>query len=525
MIHPVYGPLRKHQAAAVALARLILEGLKSGTIFADVTPGGGKSLMAVILANLLLDAGFFHVVVWMAPSIALLKQVRDGFHQPGRGLLRHLAVWGEKKRVSVGQRSTRGHECVGYVLTYATTLGSIQAMLRALRGKRILLILDECHRLSVDPSGKANDAAEDLPGLARTGKPRSRTEEAKQWQPKVDLLRSKAAMTLMMSGTSWRHDGRKMPYLDGHYDADGALTPDISYSRKEALDDKATLPMLFDLADAEVEFEVAGRSYKMMLSKAPVELRPKALRTFLASPMTRNELIDNAVSHWRQYRAERYRSRMLVLCSTQQDARDVADYLTHTLKAGDVVTALGDEPDAARKLGRFRSMNEGDILVTVKMAFEGFDVPDISHVIVLSVERSITYLDQCLNRATRVNYDPNRCGLPWEKQAAYIFMPKDGAGAEYVETIHKSQRHLDSGVHEERERAIAATTRTSTRKSTFVAKGATPKGHGFGDDDGLLTPEQSEMVARARVEIPEVFDWKPRAILAMLERVKKLGAA
>ena len=522
MIHPTYGPLRSHQAAAIALAQLILDGLKSGTVFADVTPGGGKTLMAVILASLLLDAGFFHVVVWMAPSLALLKQVRDGFHQPGRNLLRHLAVWGEKKRISVGQRSTKGHECVGYVLTYATTLGSIKALLRSLRGKRILLILDECHRLSVDPTGRANDGAEEAPGLAKTGKPRSRTEEAKQWQPKVDLLRSQAAMTLMMSGTSWRHDGRKMPYLEGHYDASGDLTPDISYSRREALDDKATLPMVFDLADAEVEFESAGRTYKMLLSAAPVDLRPKALRTFLASMTTRNELIENAVAHWRQYRADRYRSRMLVLCSTQQDARDVADYLTHVVRAGEVVTALGDEPDAAKKLNRFRSMNEGDILVTVKMAFEGFDVPNLSHVVVLSVERSVTYLDQCLNRATRVNYE---CGLPWEKQAAYIFMPKDGAGCQYVESIHNSQRHLDSGVHEERERAIAATTRTSTRKSTFQAKGATPVAHGFGDDDGLLTPEQNDLVARARAEIPEVFDWRPRAILAMLDRVKSLGVA
>lgn len=521
MIHPVYGPLRKHQAAAVSLAQIILEGFKSGTIFADVTPGGGKTLMATIFACILLDAGFFHVVVWMAPSLALLKQIQSGFHLPGRNLLRHLAVWGDKKRASIGQRSTRGHDCVGYIVTYATTIKSLKALVRSLRGKRILLILDECHRLSIDPKakGSANDGG-DLPGLARTGKPRSRSDEAKQWTPKADLLRQDAAMTLMMSGTSWRHDGRKMPYTEAHYDADGTFKPDISYSRDEALKDQATLPMLFDLTDGEVEFEAAGRTYKMLLSEASVDLRPKALRTFLASLATRNELIDNAIRHWLKYRAERYRSRMLVLCSTIQEARDVADYLEHHLKAGEVVVAVGEDKEASKKLTRFRASNEGDILVTVKMASEGFDVPNISHVVVLSVERSITYLDQCLNRATRVNYD---CGLPWAKQAAYIFMPKDGAGCEYVETIHESQRHLDSGLHEERERAISAASRTSKRVSTFVATGATPKGHSFGDDDGLLSEEDNATVARARAEIPEVFDWKPRAILTMLAQVKKLG--
>lgn len=523
MIHPAYGALRNHQAAVIELADRILQGWNRSTLFADVTPGGGKTLMAVIFASILLDAGFFHAVIWLAPSIALLKQVRDGFHNPGRNLLRHLAVWGEKKRPVIGQRSTKGHECVGYVLTYATPTGSIRALIRSLRGKRILLILDECHRLSVDPSakGSANDGG-DLPDLARTGKPRSRTDEAKQWQPKVDLLRQHAAMTLMMSGTSWRHDGRKMPYLEGHYDADGTLTPDVSCSRKEALLDKTTLPMVFDLTDGEVEFDWLGRSFKMMLSQGTVDTRPKALRTFLSSPATRNDLIDRAVAHWKLYRSERYRSRMLVLCSTQQEARDVADYLTHVIRAGEVVTALGDEPDAARKLNRFRSMGEGDILVTVKMAFEGFDVPNLSHVVVLAVERSITYLDQCLNRATRVNYE---CGLSWEKQAAYIFAPNDAAIRQYVETIHADQRVLQSGAHEERERAVAATASTGSRKTTFHARGAVPKGHSLGDDDGLLDEEQSATVDRARVQIPEVFDWKPRAILAMLDRAKKLGVA
>ena len=520
MIHPVYGPLRAHQAAAIELARLILEGFKSGTLFADVTPGGGKSLMAVLLATLLIEAGYIHVVLWMAPSIALLRQVRDGFHDPKRNLLRHLAVWGEKKRINFGQRSTKGHECVGYVLTDATTIGSIKSLLRSLRGKRILLILDECHRLSVDPNAKA--ASAEVLDLASTGKARSRSDEAKQWQPKVDLLRSQATLTLMMSGTSWRHDGRKMPYLEGHYDADGNLMPDLSYLRKAALDDKATLPMIFDLTDGEVEFDWLGKSFKMLLSQGTIDTRPKALRTFLSSLTTRNDLIERAVTHWRQYRTERYRSRMLVLCSTQQEARDVADYLTHHVKAGDVVTALGDEPDAARKLNRFRSMNEGDILVTVKMAFEGFDAPNITHVLVLSVERSITYLDQCLNRATRVNYS---CGLPWEKQAAYIFAPNDAAMRQYVESILADQRHLESGVHEERERAVAASTRTAARRTTFLAKGATSKGHAVGDDGGLLTEEESALIERARATIPEVFDWKPRAILAMIERAKKMGVA
>lgn len=524
MRHPRFGALRAHQAAVLKIVQDIINKMHGDTTFADITPGGGKTLLAAIFANLLIEAGLVDAVVAMVPSVALLNQLRDGFFVPDRGLTRRLAVWGQKGQ-RVGQRSTGGHDCVGWLLSYSTPPSTIRKVLESLKGKRILFIPDEFHHIGAKREGDSADDTDETGRVAESVR--------KTWKAAADLLRfgfdkkrkdgtvkehvSGAVFSLLMSGTTWRHDGLDLPYLENHRGFDGLPQADIHYSRRNALEEHAVLPMIFVLRDGEVRFSLRGVEYTQTLSSADGKLRAPALRAFLEGDATSRSVLDECVEHWRDYRTNRYRSRMLVLCRTRADARRWADYLRDVLKVGEVALAIGNEPDAAKTIQRFRNGSHGDVLVTVRMAYEGFDVPNITHVACLTNVRSTQFLDQCFNRATRVNHT---CGLSWEQQSAYIFAPCDIATQRYANTIHADQRHLVEGSgHTEARQATESTVRRI--RTDFSVIEALPGGVREGDEEGLLTAEDSARVQRIKKAIGGMFDWSPRAVLAAAAKLRE----
>src|SRR4051812_38152193 len=80
-----------------------------------------------------------------------------------------------------------------------------------------------------------------------------------------------------------------------------------------------------------------------------------------------------------------------------------------------------DTPGAHEAVAAFRLRPEPSILVTVAMAYEGLDVPEVAVVAALTHIRSRPWLEQMVARATRV--DPN--AGPYERQRALVFHPDD----------------------------------------------------------------------------------------------------
>ena len=83
--------------------------------------------------------------------------------------------------------------------------------------------------------------------------------------------------------------------------------------------------------------------------------------------------------------------------------------------------ATSDTPGAHQAVAAFRLRPEPSILVTVAMAYEGLDVPEVAVVAALTHIRSRSWLEQMVARATRV--DPN--AGPYEAQRALVFHPDD----------------------------------------------------------------------------------------------------
>jgi len=104
----------------------------------------------------------------------------------------------------------------------------------------------------------------------------------------------------------------------------------------------------------------------------------------------------------------------------------------------DIRLATSSERDAHESLAAFRLLSEPSILVTVAMAYEGLDAPEVAVVAALTHIRSRPWLEQMIARATRV--DPN--AGPYEGQRALVFHPDDPLFATFRRRVETEQGTL-----------------------------------------------------------------------------------
>src|SRR5689334_25399614 len=104
----------------------------------------------------------------------------------------------------------------------------------------------------------------------------------------------------------------------------------------------------------------------------------------------------------------------------------------------EVLLAASDERSAHESLASFRLTAEPSILVTVAMAYEGLDAPEVAVIAALTHIRSRAWLEQMIARATRI--DPN--AGPYEGQTALVFHPDDFLFRRFRERIEREQGTL-----------------------------------------------------------------------------------
>src|SRR4051812_21803717 len=141
--------------------RAIAAGEADGVrdVLAAVTPGGGKSLLPVLAAQALIEAGICTRVCWVVPRDSLRLQAEEAFADPAwREALGHrLAV----RAAENAPDPCRGLD--GYVTTYQGVAAAPDLHLAEFRHHRTLLVIDEMHHLPAladsDPDTAAQLAA------------------------------------------------------------------------------------------------------------------------------------------------------------------------------------------------------------------------------------------------------------------------------------------------------------------------------------------------------------------------------
>ena len=419
------------------LCRSVAAGASGLTdILAAVTPGGGKSSLPVIAAARLLGAtppgnrrgALVEKVCWVVPRDTLRRQAEEAFVDPA-----WRAYLGHAHAVRAAENAPdlcRG--LAGYVTTYQAIAAAPDLHLAEFNRHRYLLCVDELHH---------------LPGLSDLDATSAAAEDT-AWSRALLPLLETAGLRLLMTGTMERADKRPILWLSYGRDRyarrqrrvelDQPGWAVVGYSRKAALAERAIIPARFGALDGEAEwfvgkdrfavgsFQDAGDKVRSMLFAA--------LRTGYADDLLRRAFLDC----W-DYRARRRAElgvppggqarglgKLLVVAPDQAAARRYTETVRDWLGGGAeaeaaVALAISDERDAVERITRFRMRPDPSVLVTVGMAYEGMDAPEVSHIACLTQIRSVPWLDQMVARATR--FDPH--GGPYEDQVAVVYHPDD----------------------------------------------------------------------------------------------------
>jgi superfamily II DNA or RNA helicase len=450
-------PLRTHQRALANLVAAIANGQATGVtdILAAVTPGGGKSLLPVIAAARLIEAGQVERICWVVPRDSLRLQAEEAFADPSwRSALAHgLSV----RAANNEPDPSRG--LAGYVTTYQAVAAAPDLHLAELRCARTLLVIDEVHHLPAP-----TDPAPTAPVLVGQTAP----EEAAAWSRALLPLFEAATLRLLLSGTLERTDGRRilwLPYRSGpqndtqEIDLEAPGWAVIGYSRAQAVAERAVLPVTFGALDGEASWLQGGRTAleetrlgpHRLSGPYPTDTTRPALFTALRTGFAR-ELLQEAFGATRRLRAGRRSERglapgetarglgkLLVVAPDQRNARRYTEMLRSWMPSHqaerEVRLATSNERDAPEALAAFRLTAEPAILVTVAMAYEGLDAPEVAVVAALTHIRSRPWLEQMIARATRV--DPS--AGTYEQQSALVYHPDDPLFARFRRSIETEQ--------------------------------------------------------------------------------------
>lgn len=380
----------------LALCDAILAGRHITNIYASVTPGAGKSWLPVIAAQRLIPA-IADKICWVVPRKNLAAQAEDVF--AANAALKTILPHNHLIRTA-GNQANPSRGLSGYVVTYQA-LGLDRKGWHAAEFKRhrYILVLDEPHHIG---------------------------DEA-QWPERLAPLVERAVLRVFMSGTFERHDRQKIAFVSYRQTEDGEI-PDldgpegaakIDYARTQAIAEGAIANLIFRHQDAK------GLTWKSPEGEQKAydsfdDITGKDAKAALWTALRRqyaDDLFARGIASWREFRQANPWAKLLVVAYGQ----DQAELLHQTLVAQDIragVAISNDTPAAGHAIDQFKGRKRPalDALVTVQMAYEDMDVPEISHVICLTGIRSKPWLEQCFARAARI--------FPG-KTHGYIWVPDD----------------------------------------------------------------------------------------------------
>lgn len=394
--------MRSHQRDMDRIAQEYIAGIwPKKTITLDCTPGGGKTGSAVLLINRLLDANMIDKVLWLVPRISLAEQVLDGYSSgvfscPDRRL---EVVDGQDNLFAP---SLLAPVAVGCVATYQA-VASKKNWTRfrdAVAARRTLVIYDEVQFLS-DEAGCEN----------------------RGWYAKIEAIKEVAALNCIMSGTLWRTDNKPIPLVEYERRSDGKRYPiaHITYDLRSAVEQRAVLPTEWHNHSGRVEYSYNGLAQVHELLADGDDEESRKVRAFLSGDKAVCGLLDSMVKHWQHHRDAVYHSRMIVMADSIGQAKKWKQYLETEHKLSCVLATSRTE-HAGRNLRHFRERRRGMCLVTVSMAYVGFDCPDLTHLAYLSAIRAPSWMLQSFARVSR--YDKN-APVDYAHQHAYVFAPDD----------------------------------------------------------------------------------------------------
>ena len=359
--------------------------------------------MLPVLAGKLIEVGMADAICWIVPRKTLQWQGESNFHDPVfRKMLNH--------DFSIRASTNNPNPCRGtngMISTYqAVGIDSRQTVLSDFMTKRYILFLDEGHHVM----------------------------EGGVWHEALQPIVDKAEYLILMTGTASRGDKAAIAFMPYGKNL-RSDTERIIYTRKDALKEKAIIPLYFSFSDAKARWIDQQGQEVSCESVASIQKKDasKAIYTAISTDYA-NDLLIKGVSHWANHKKRHPSSRLLIVTANVELARKAISFLTRRFRVS-MEIATSHETVAAQIAIRNFKAGITDVLVGVAMFYEGFSCKQVSHIIALTHIRTKEWLEQMFARSVRIDPDAG----PYESQYGYIFAPDDPLLRNVVSQIEAEQ--------------------------------------------------------------------------------------
>jgi superfamily II DNA or RNA helicase len=416
----------------------VLDGMASGrrTTVVLASPGSGKTLAYQAAATYAYRDGRADLIAAFVPRIILARQCETSWmrRREDGSLAGNHALFDAHSRVGKIRHVPNqppltgpGETGVGFVATYSAlvTAGLIyDSWARQHRGQ-FLLIADEAQFC-----GAGND--EHLGGT-RAG-------------ALITELAEMAAHTLLLTGTPYRSDNQRLILADySEPDENGRrqLLRHAEATYSTGVTEGYLRRFEATMHDARIRWKQVDNTvteYDLSASGAD-------LAEVLRKPEVWQPIADGVVEAVREKQRINPKYRGLISCMEMQEARQVDAYLRGRYPGLRVLKATTEEgPAAEDALREFRDVG-GDVLVTVRKAFIGYDCPEVTVVGILTHYRDWGHLEQLVGRGLRT-----WAGTAPRSQSCRVIAPDDPKMTEFIEYMRgESENGLRERERRERE--------------------------------------------------------------------------
>ncbi len=363
------------------------------------TPASGKTQFAIELARRLLDAGTVVRIVVIVPTVRLCDQWRAAFSLAGM----ELEIYDNQVRPESTQYR-------GMVCTYAQINPYWAQHHRSFCGRRTLVIFDELHHAGED----------------------------RAWGEGISLAFDPATKRLGLSGTPWRRDNNKIPFVE--YTREGLSQADFRYTYADALRDRVCRPVYFPIYNGTMEWW-SGRGGQQAADWTAV------LNRLDASRRLRTGLTPGDHNPWFRLLLENAHHQLLDLRHEQQPEAGGLIFTRNIEHAAAVATEMkritGTNPVVVHSEDKYADKAIDDFtksttpwIVAVKMISEGVDIPRLRvGVYATDVADSELFFRQAVGRFLR-----------WQDhleddQPAFFYLPADQRLIDFAHTMKEERDH------------------------------------------------------------------------------------
>jgi superfamily II DNA or RNA helicase len=247
-----------------------------------------------------------------------------------------------------------------------------------------------------------------------------------------------AGHVLLLTATADRADGRKLVLCDDRYEVGARkrlfLRPDVAASYSDGIAYRYLRQFDAAIVDAGITLK-SGVEYDLSMASLQAPGERTALAAVLRDRAVWEPLCDLTVKRLRTVKRSKKEYRALIACMRQDDALNVVEYLR--VKYPELKVALAISKDGQKALDALKHFKEEpyDVLVSVRMAFIGYDCPEITVVGVLTNYRDLGHLTQLVFRGGRIW---KGAGAP-DGQRLHLIVPDDEAMQRFIAYLRKEE--------------------------------------------------------------------------------------